>query len=101
MKVGVPREIMDHENRVAAVPAGVDVLVRGGHTVLVQSGAGQGSGISDEDYGKAGAKVVSDAATIWGECDLILKVKEPLAPEYGMVRPGQTLFTYFHFAAYK
>ncbi len=101
MRIGIPREIMDHENRVGIVPAGVDVLVRGGHSVLVQAGAGQGSGISDEDYTKAGAKVVSDAVSIWGEAEMILKVKEPLPPEYGLVRPGLVIFTYFHFAAYK
>src|SRR3954465_5997613 len=97
--IGVPKEIKTDEYRVAMIPVGVEELTRAGHTVLVQSGAGQGSGISDERYAQSGAEIVSDKPEIWGRADLVVKVKEPLADEWPMMRPGQTVFTFFHFAA--
>jgi len=97
--IGVPKEIKVDEYRVAMIPVGVDELTRAGHKVLIQSGAGQGSGISDEQYAGYGAEIVVDAASIWGRADLIVKVKEPLAPEWPLMRRGQIVFTYFHFAA--
>lgn len=99
MIVGVPKETKPDEYRVALTPVGVEELVRLGHTVLVQAGAGIGSGIADEQYAAFGAEVVADAATVWGRADLIVKVKEPLRSEWPLMRAGQTLFTYFHFAA--
>ena len=99
MIVGVPSEIKTDEYRVAMIPVGVEELTRAGHTVLIQSGAGQGSGISDERYAQSGAEIVPDAATVWQRADLVVKVKEPLSEEWPLMRPGQTVFTYFHFAA--
>ena len=99
MTVGVPKETKTDEYRVAMLPVGVEELTRAGHRVLVQAGAGQGSGIEDERYSANGAEIVADAAAIWGAADLIVKVKEPLPPEYPLLRPGQIVFTYFHFAA--
>jgi alanine dehydrogenase len=101
MNIGVPKEIKDNENRVAAIPATVQALASRGHTVLVQKGAGVGSGISDQSYESVGAKVVATARQIFKSADLILKVKEPLPPEYPLLRPGQILFTYLHLAADK
>jgi alanine dehydrogenase len=101
MKVGIPREIKNHEYRVAITPAGVHELVRGGHEVLVEAGAGVGSSIPDEDFAAAGAKTLSAADDVWGSADLILKVKEPIAEEYHRMRNGQVLFTYLHLAASK
>ncbi|MFN0244813.1 MAG: alanine dehydrogenase [Planctomycetota bacterium] len=98
MKIGVPKEIKNNENRVALTPAGVDRLKRAGHTVLVESSAGVGSSLPDEAYKSAGAQIET-AARVWSECELILKVKEPLAEEWPKIRAGQTLFTYFHLAA--
>ncbi len=98
MKVGVPREIKIQEYRVGMVPAGVHAFVSRGHEVLVQTGAGLGSGISDADYVAAGARVVPDAQTVYGEADMVMKVKEPIAPEYGLLRQGQVLYTYLHLA---
>ncbi len=99
MKVGVPKEIKDSEYRVSVIPVGVEELVRRGHEVAVEAGAGQGSGFADDLYARAGARLVKSAAEIWGSCDMIVKVKEPLKAEYPLMRPGQVLFTYFHFAA--
>jgi alanine dehydrogenase len=99
MIVGVPREIKTAENRVALVPAGVESLTADGHTVLVESGAGVGSGFSDDAYGGAGATLVPDAREIWVRGEMILKVKEPIEAEWPLMRAGQVLFTYFHFAA--
>src|SRR5688572_10548091 len=99
MKVGVPTEIKKQEYRVAITPSGVHELSRHGHSVLVQAGAGLGSFISDEEYAAAGATVVADHEAVWGESELILKVKEPIADEYERMQPGQTLFTYLHLAA--
>jgi alanine dehydrogenase len=99
MRVGVPREIKNHEYRVALTPAGVHELTRAGHTVLVERGAGEGSSIPDQDMAAAGARIVADADDVWASADLLLKVKEPVAEEYGRLRSGQTLFTYLHLAA--
>ncbi|WP_283138397.1 alanine dehydrogenase [Rhizohabitans arisaemae] len=99
MKIGVPAEVKNHEYRVAVTPAGVHELVRHGHDVYVQRDAGSGSHITDEDYLFAGAKILDTAAEVWGEADLILKVKEPIAEEYPLMREGQVLFTYLHLAA--
>ncbi len=99
VKVGVPSEVKTHEYRVAMTPAGVVELVRRGHQVLVQSGAGVGSSIGDEEYVAAGARILPDADATWGEADLVCKVKEPIAEEYHRMRPGQVLFTYLHLAA--
>jgi alanine dehydrogenase len=99
MKIGVPKEIKTNENRIALVPAGAEALVAAGHGVLVQQGAGEGSGFSDDDYTAVGAKIAPDAATVWADSEMIMKVKEPIASEWPMMRKGQTIFTYFHFAA--
>jgi alanine dehydrogenase len=101
MQVGVPREVKNREYRVALTPAGVTELVRAGHTVLVEKGAGEGSSIPDDDYAAVGARLVADADEVWGRADLLLKVKEPVAEEYGRLRADQTLFTYLHLAADK
>lgn len=98
MVVGVPTEVKESENRVGIVPAGVEELVRRGHSVLVQAGAGVGSGVSDDDYRAAGATVAATAAEVWAGADLVMKVKEPLPSEYGLLRPGQILFTFLHLA---
>ena len=99
MKIGVVKEIMNHEYRVALTPAGVDELVRAGHQVQVQAGAGLGSGLTDERYERAGAQLAADAATVFAEAEMILKVKEPQASEWPRMRPGQVMFTYLHLAA--
>jgi alanine dehydrogenase len=99
MKIGIPKEIKTNENRVSLVPAGAEALVAAGHTVLVETGAGSGSGFSDEQYRAAGAQIAPDADTVWAAADLIVKVKEPIEPEWPRIRPGQVIFTYFHFAA--
>ncbi len=99
MKIGVPKEIKTNENRVALVPAGASALVAAGHSVWMESGAGLGSGFSDEQYQKAGAHIAPDADSTWAQAELIVKVKEPIKAEWPRIRAGQTLFTYFHFAA--
>ncbi|SMH40247.1 alanine dehydrogenase [Rathayibacter oskolensis] len=99
MRIGIPTEIKNNENRVAATPAGVHELVRRGHEVLVQSGAGLGSRLSDDDFSAAGARIAADADEVWREADLVLKVKEPIEAEYPRMRSGQVLFTYLHLAA--
>jgi alanine dehydrogenase len=101
MRVGVPREVKNREYRVALTPAGVTELVRAGHTVLVEHAAGVGSSIPDADYTAAGARIVDAADDVWADADLVLKVKEPIAEEYGRMRADQTLFTYLHLAASK
>lgn len=100
MIVGVPTEVMDSEYRVAITPVGVHELSVNGHTVLIQRGAGDGSSISDAAFERAGARLVPAAADVWAEADLILKVKEPLAVEFPMIRRGQIVFTYLHLAAH-
>jgi alanine dehydrogenase len=99
MIIGVPREIKLDEYRVALLPVGAEELVRAGHTVIVEAGAGLGSGLADHEYLRAGAEMVAGAADIFGQADLVMKVKEPQPDEYPLIRSGQTLFTYFHFAA--
>ena len=98
MKVGIPKEIKNNENRVGMTPAGVAALTRRGHEVCVQHTAGNGSGFSDDDYVKAGAHILPAIEDVYRECDMIVKVKEPIEPEYALVRRGQLIFTYFHFA---
>ncbi|WP_433339054.1 alanine dehydrogenase [Spirillospora sp. CA-294931] len=99
MKIGVPREIKNHEYRIAITPAGVHELTRHGHEVFVEVGAGLGSAIPDDDFTAAGAKILDGPDAVWAEGDLILKVKEPIADEYHRMRQDQTLFTYLHLAA--
>ncbi|MER6950491.1 alanine dehydrogenase [Nonomuraea sp. NPDC000554] len=99
MKIGVPAEVKNHEYRVAATPAGVHELVRNGHDVTVQRGAGLGSQITDEEYLAAGAKILDTADAVWAQADMVLKVKEPVAEEYHRLREGLVLFTYLHLAA--
>jgi len=98
MLIGVPKEIKEQENRVALLPSGVHQLARD-HSVMVESGAGKGIGIDDDAYRRAGAEIVSSHGEVFARAELILKVKEPLPPEYGLLRPGQILFTYLHLAA--
>lgn len=99
MRVGIPTEIKNNEFRVAITPSGVSELVRRGHDVLIQAGAGEGSAIADTDFKAAGAEIVASADQVWAEADLLLKVKEPIEAEYSRMRQGQTLFTYLHLAA--
>jgi alanine dehydrogenase len=99
MKIGVPREIKNHEYRVAITPAGVMEMVRHGHEVFIEQDAGIGSSISNEEYVKAGAKMLATADEVWQTGDMIMKVKEPIAAEYDRMRDGQLLFTYLHLAA--
>ena len=98
MRIGVPTEIKDNEFRVALTPAGVDALIRRGHEVSIQTGAGRGSAIGDEDYARAGAELVEEPRRLWEWADLIVKVKEPVAAEYPLLRPGLLLFTFLHLA---
>src|SRR5437899_3396252 len=97
--VGVPKEVKTDEYRVAMIPVGAEELTRAGHKVLIEAGAGMGSGISDEQYADNGAEIVKSAEAIWKQADLIVKVKEPLREEWPRMRAGQIVFTYFHFAA--
>ena len=99
MIVGVPTEIKPQEHRVGAVPALVHDLTASGHQVLVQAGAGLGAGLADDAYREAGARIADDAEAVYAAADLIVKVKEPLPEEIALIRPGQILFTFFHFAA--
>ncbi|GIG00192.1 alanine dehydrogenase [Catellatospora citrea] len=101
MKVGIPREVKNHEYRVAITPAGVHEFVRNGHDVVIETGAGLGSSITDEEYVAAGARILPTADDVWAQGELILKVKEPIAEEYHRMREGQVLFTYLHLAASK
>jgi len=101
MKIGVPKEIKTNENRVALVPAGAEALVAAGHTVMIEKGAGDGSGFPDSAYTSVGAKIGPDADTVWREAEMIMKVKEPIKPEWPRMKKGQVIFTYFHFAADK
>src|ERR1043166_1880875 len=99
MIIGVPKEIKNNENRVGATPGGIAELVKNGHSVYVQKTAGEGSGFSDEQYEKAGAKMLPDIASVYEKAEMIMKVKEPIEPEYKLIKPQQLLFTYFHFAS--
>src|SRR5918912_2373751 len=99
MLIGVPKEIKTNENRVALAPAGAVALAEAGHDVLVERGAGEGSGFPDEAYVAAGAAIARDAAQVWREAEMVMKVKEPIEAEWPHMRRGQAIFTYFHFAA--
>lgn len=99
MLIGIPKEIKNNENRVAITPAGVKVFCQTGHQVLVQKSAGIGSGIEDIEYSQAGASIIETAKEVFDRADMIIKVKEPLPSEYDLLRAGQILFTYFHFAS--
>ena len=99
MRIGVPKEIKTNENRIALVPAGAEALVAAGHTVMVERGAGEGSGFPDSAFTDVGAAIGPDAATVWREADMIMKVKEPIEPEWKHMKRDQVIFTYFHFAA--
>ncbi len=101
MIIGTPKEIKNNENRVAITPAGTQEFVRKGHTVYIQTQAGEGSGFSDEQYVGAGAKILPTAADVFGIADMIIKVKEPIEQEYGLIKKDQLVFTYFHFASYE
>src|SRR5207245_5042984 len=97
--IGVPTEVKDNEFRVALTPEGARELTQAGHRVLIQHGAGEGSSIPQERYVRAGAEIAASARDVWDAADLILKVKEPVASEYDLMREGQVLFTYLHLAA--
>ena len=99
MIIGIPKEIKEQENRVALTPAGVDAFVRAGHKVLVETNAGMGSGFTDEEYAAQGAEIMPDAAKVWEQADMIMKVKEPLESEYKYFRKDLIIFTYLHLAA--
>jgi alanine dehydrogenase len=101
MIIGVPKEIKNNENRVALTPAGTQELVKRGHTVYVQQTAGIGSGFSDEEYSKAGAKLLREATEVFAAAEMIMKVKEPIEQEYKLIKKDQLVFTYFHFASYE
>jgi alanine dehydrogenase len=101
VKVGIPREVKNHEYRVAITPAGVNEFTRSGHQVFIESGAGAGSTITDEEFAAAGATILAGADEVWDTAELVLKVKEPIAEEHMRMRPGQVLFTYLHLAASK
>ena len=101
MKIGIPKEIKNNENRVALTPGGAKTLILNGHTVFVETHAGENSGFSDELYRKAGAQILSTAEEVFAIAEMIMKVKEPIKTEYKLIRPNQLLFTYFHFASNK
>ena len=99
MRVGVPKEVKSDEYRVSVMPVGAELLVKAGHEVFVETQAGVGSGFSDEDYQKAGATIVAKSEEVFQNGELIIKVKEPQPEEIAFFRPGQIVFSYFHFAA--
>ncbi|MFL5514700.1 MAG: alanine dehydrogenase, partial [Gemmatimonadales bacterium] len=99
MLIGVPKEIKTNENRIALVPAGAEALTAAGHTVVIEKGAGLGSGFPDEAYTAVGAQILGTADEVWQRAEMIMKVKEPIAVEYPRMRRGQVIYTYFHFAA--
>ncbi len=101
MKIGVPKEIKTNENRVALTPIGAEVLRRHGHKIFVETNAGMGSGFTDADYKKVGATILKTPKQVFDSADMIMKVKEPIKPEYNLIREGQVVFTYFHFASSK
>ena len=98
MKIGIPKEIKNNENRVGMTPAGVAELIRHGHTVVVQHTAGENSGFSDEQYTKVGAQILPDIESVYSEAEMIIKVKEPIKQEYKLIKKDQLVYTYFHFA---
>jgi alanine dehydrogenase len=99
MKIGIPKETKRDEYRVSLLPVGAEELIRAGHDVIVQQSAGNGSGLPDEAYAGCGARLVASAEEVFAEAEIIVKVKEPQPPELSLIRSGQTVFTYFHFAA--
>ncbi|HEY0827647.1 MAG TPA: alanine dehydrogenase, partial [Bacilli bacterium] len=99
MIIGIPKETKNNENRISLTPAGVNVLKNAGHQVYVEQGAGVGSGFTDEDFAKEGARLLPEAAEVWRNAEMVMKVKEPLPPEYAYFRPNLILFTYLHLAA--
>ncbi|MDA1476926.1 alanine dehydrogenase [Bacillus changyiensis] len=99
MKIGIPKEIKNNENRVAITPAGVVALIKNGHQILIEQGAGIGSGFNDADYREAGATIIPQARDVWANAEMVMKVKEPISSEYGYFRKGLILFTYLHLAA--
>src|SRR5258705_1192166 len=101
MIIGVPKEIKNNENRVALTPAGAQQFVRRGHTVYLQTKAGEGSGFSDQEYIGAGAKILDKAEEVFSTAEMIMKVKEPIEQEYSLIKKDQLVFTYFHFASYE
>ncbi|MCB0619136.1 MAG: alanine dehydrogenase, partial [Saprospiraceae bacterium] len=101
MIIGVPKEIKANENRVALTPAGALEFTKRGHTVYIQSTAGEGSGFSDAEYKEAGAQILPTIGEVYGIAEMIIKVKEPIESEYKLVKPDQLIFTYFHFASYE
>ncbi|HEY3429690.1 MAG TPA: alanine dehydrogenase [Cyclobacteriaceae bacterium] len=101
MIIGVPKEIKNNENRVALTPAGTQELIKRGHTVYIQKNAGAGSGFSDEEYAKAGGKMIDKAEEVFSLAEMIMKVKEPIEQEYKLIKKDQLVFTYFHFASYE
>jgi alanine dehydrogenase len=101
MIIGVPKEIKNNENRVALTPAGTQELTKRGHTVYVQTKAGEGSGFNDPEYIHAGGKILGTAKEVFDIAEMILKVKEPIEAEYGLIKRDQLVFTYFHFASYE
>jgi alanine dehydrogenase len=101
MKIGIPKEIKNNENRVSLTPGGIQALIKNGHTVYVETQAGKNSGFADEAYIRTGAKILPAAKEVFATADMIIKVKEPIPAEYGLIRPNQLLFTYFHLAADK
>ena len=101
MRIGIPKEIKNNENRVGMTPAGVAELIRHGHEVMVQHTAGENSGFSDAEYEKVGARILPDIESVYREAEMIVKVKEPIKQEYKLIRKDQLVFTYFHFACEK
>jgi len=101
MKIGIPKEIKNNESRVALTPGGARTLVQNGHTVYIETHAGENSGFSDEQYSKAGAQILTTAEDVYGIAEMIMKVKEPIKSEYKLIKPNQLVFTYFHFASEK
>jgi alanine dehydrogenase len=101
MIIGVPKEIKNNENRVALTPAGAQELIKRGHTVYVETSAGEGSGFNNDEYVKAGAKMIATAAEVFNLAEMIMKVKEPIEQEYKLIKKDQLVFTYFHFASYE
>ncbi len=99
MLIGVPKEIKTKEFRVGLTPSGVAELTQSGHKVLIETGAGVGSGLPDEEYVSAGATIVANKEELWSQAEMVVKVKEPIEPEYALMREGQLLFTYLHLAA--
>ena len=99
MRIGVPKEIKTNENRIALVPAGAEALIAEGHEVFVEKGGGLGSGFPDAAYKAVGAKILPNADRVWAKAEMIMKVKEPIKPEWPKIKKDQVLFTYFHYAA--